>query len=289
MGKPLITEDAARHFLSEHHGGEIAEFKRIAGGYWSSAFGYSFDGEPLVARFGNDREWYEVDQAAYAFNGPQLPVPRVRTIGEAFDGLVFAISERAEGVYWEDSAGAGLEALVRSVLGGLRSVPEADVDYTWRQWLLAGIDHEGRNAENRTRVARDPMAGPVADRTEREVRSLLEACPERRELIHGDLVHKNVLVTPDLSQVTAVYSWKCSARGDSLFDAAWLSLWGPWFPGMGAIDMWAIANDGSADVATRFRCYRLHIGLTHLCWYAYTDDPENLHRMARRLEELLGD
>ena len=52
------------------------------------------------------------------------------------------------------------------------------------------------------------------------MRALAEACPERRDLVHGDLLHGNVLVSPDARRVQAVLSWKCSVRGDFLFDAA---------------------------------------------------------------------
>src|ERR1700756_4331826 len=68
------------------------------------------------------------------------------------------------------------------------------------------------------------------------VRALAGACPERRDLVHGHLLHGNVLVNPDAGRVEAVLSWKCSVRGDFLFDAAWCSFWAPWHPGIAAGD-----------------------------------------------------
>ena len=285
MAKPLISDEQASDFLVAHHGA-IDELERIATGYWSSAFAYGAAGDDLVVRFGHNRDWYEVDRAAHANNSDALPVPRVRDIGEAFDGLFFAISERSSGVFLEDVTDAS--AVVPMLLAGLRAAPAADADYTWRDWLLGGIDHAGRNGPHRAVVARDAVAGPIADVVEAEVRRLLDAVPQRRDLVHGDLVHKNVLVAPDLSRVNAVFSWKCSARGDALFDAGWLSFWGPWFPGFAALDMWSLADDGSADAGARFHCYELHIGLTHLCWNAQINDLVELHRVAARLEELLS-
>jgi aminoglycoside phosphotransferase (APT) family kinase protein len=287
MAKPLVEVDDARRFLEAHHGGVVADVERLSGGYWSSAFGYAIDGTDLVVRFGADRAWFEVDRDAFAFRSDALPVPRVLDIGAASDTQFFAISERAYGVFFEDTPAGNAEPLVRSLLGGLRAAPAADVDYTWRDWLLGGLDHAGRNGPWRAAVARDEFAGPIADRAEATIYSLLDALPERRDLVHGDLVHNNVLVAPDYSKVNAVFSWKCSARGDALFDAAWLTFWGPWFPGIGAVDVWSIANDGSTDAATRFHCYQLHIGATHLCWNAQINDAEGLRRVARRLEELL--
>jgi aminoglycoside phosphotransferase (APT) family kinase protein len=67
---------------------------------------------------------------------------------------------------------------------------------------------------------------------EARVRDLVEACPERRDLVHGDLLHSNVLVAEDASRASAVFSWKCSVRGDFLFDVAWCTFWSPWYPGI---------------------------------------------------------
>jgi hypothetical protein len=64
----------------------------------------------------------------------------------------------------------------------------------------------------------------------------VEACPERRDLVHGDLLYGNVLVSLDARRVEAVLSWKCSVRGDFLFDAAWCSFWAPFHPGVAATD-----------------------------------------------------
>jgi hygromycin-B 4-O-kinase len=288
MSKPMVSEEEAHRFLAAHHRGPVDSLERLSGGFWASAFGYSFGGAELVARFGRDRSWFEVDAAAHAFRSPELPVPRVVALGDAFDSLSFAISERAEGMFLEDASDTpSLTKLVRSLLRGLRAAPEVDTDYTWRDWLLGGLDPAGRNGPLLERIASDERVAPVAKRAEAAFRTLLDACPERRDLVHGDLVHKNVLVAPDLSQVKAVFSWKCSARGDALFDAAWLAFWSPWFPGIGALDVWALADDGSPDASTRFACYQLQIGLTHLCWYTQIDDAENLVRCAARLDGLL--
>ena len=93
-----------------------------------------------------------------------------------------------------------------------------------------------------------------------------EVAAERRELVHGDLVHGNVLVSPDARRVEAVLSWKCSVRGDFLYDAAWCSF---------------------LDAAARHHCYELHIGFTHLGWNLWTGNQADLAATARRLAEVL--
>jgi aminoglycoside phosphotransferase (APT) family kinase protein len=290
FAKPLVTPDDARRFLDAHHDAPVDHIEAFATGHWSAAFGYEVDGERLVVRFGRNREWYEVDQAAHAYDSVDLPVPRVREIGEVTDGVVYAISERKDGVFLEDTDGPKLRGLVTRLLDALRSAPlVSEPDYTWRGWLEAGIDPAGRNAPWRALVAQDAYAGPVAVRAEDRVRALLDGVvDERRELVHGDLLHKNVLVAPDLSAINAVFSWKCSARGDSLFDLAWITFWAPWYPGIAALGPTEMAPS-EPQASLRHHCYELYIGLNHLSWFAQVEDRANLHRVAGELERRLDE
>ena len=287
-----ISVEFALAFLEEHHGRSIAHVEQLSGGHWSAAFGYECDGARLVARFGHNREWFEVDRDAHAYTTAGLPVPKVLAVGAVGDGLAFAISERADGTFLEHAApadAAQVRPLVERALDALRNAPLInDVDYTWRGWLEGGIDSSGRNAPWRALVARDPRAGPIADAAERRVRELLEAVPERRELVHGDLLSGNVLVAKDLSQFNAVFSWKCSARGDAIFDVACLTFWGEWFPGIAALEPHSFIN-GEPDATLRHHCYELHIGTTHLSWFAQIGDRASLHRVAAQLERRLDE
>jgi hypothetical protein len=106
-----------------------------------------------------------------------------------------------------------------------------------------------------------------------------------------------VLVSPDARRVEAVLSWKCSVRGDFLFDAAWCSFWAPPFhPGIAAADPLSgllrapsvRAEPGALlDAAARHHCYELHIGFTHLGWNVWTGNQADLTATARRLAEVL--
>ena len=67
----------------------------------------------------------------------------------------------------------------------------------------------------RDRLSADPAAEETFEVCDRRIRSLLEACPDRRQLVHSDLLHYNVLVSPAADTATAVFSWKCSTWGDA--------------------------------------------------------------------------
>ena len=80
---------------------------------------------------------------------------------------------------------------------------------------------------------------------------LLDACTERRHVVHGDLLYQNVLVSEDASAVTGVFSWKHSIRGDFLWDTAYCTYFSAWYPDIGS------ADPRTATLATSTREQRL--------------------------------
>ena len=292
--------------------GNPQDLEALTGGAWSSAWAYRAGGEELVVRFGRDVSWYEADRMAMAFGGPDLPVPEVRDVGTTPSGRAYAISVRHHGRFLEDTpveqAGAIAPTLTRLLVALYRvpAGPDAPVVWhqayasagSWREFLLDGlVDDPGKLVHGwSAALAGDrELAALSAAATER-VRTLVDACPERRDLVHGDLLHGNVLVSPDARRVEAVLSWKCSVRGDFLYDAAWCSFWSSFHPGIAAADpLSGLLRDPSVraepgallDAAARHHCYELHIGFIHLGWNVWIGDQANLAATARRLAEVL--
>lgn len=275
----MADEAEVVRLLTELHGEPVRELEPLSGGFWSSAFGYRVGDDALVLRLGNERDWFEVDRAAMAYASDDLPVPDVLDIGEALGG-VYAISRRAPGRrFLEDVTVDEVDRarpLLSRLLGALRAVPPAAGGESWREWLLNGLD-AGHLAGWRTKLAAHPDAQAVFDRAAARVRELVPDMPERRDLVHGDLLHGNVLVTDDASRVTGIFSWKCSTRGDHLFDTAWCTFWGEVLhPGIAA----AVRDiELSDDERRRHRCYELHIAATHLGWNAWVDDRPALEQV----------
>ncbi|HLI01967.1 MAG TPA: hypothetical protein VKV06_14360 [Acidimicrobiales bacterium] len=312
MSPPERSVEEVSAFLTDRHGQPVADLERLKGGAWSSAWSYRVGGEELVVRFGPDRSWYEADRMAMAFAGPDLPVPEVRDVGSTADGQAYAISVRHFGRFLEDTpvelAGAMAPTLTR-LLVALRSVPApanvavvwhqpATSPTSWRDFLLDSLaDDPGKVVHGwSTALAADPELAALADATTRRIREVIDACPERRDLVHSDLLYGNVLLSPTAEAAEAVSSWKCSVRGDFLYDAAWCSFWSPWHPGVAAADPLsgllaapAIRAEPASlvDGAVRHHCYELQIGFTHLGWNLWTDNQEALAGTAKRLREVL--
>lgn len=310
MEKRAPSVDEVAGFLGDLHDEPVTDITALHGGYWSSAFAYVAGGRELVLRLGSVPEGFEMDRAAMAFGGPDLPVPEVLDIGEGL-GMAYAISVRHHGRFLEavspdeaDAAGAALSRL----LAAMRAVPaplnaavswypldESD-DLSWREWITAGLVDDPQRLVHgwRAKLAANRDLDGLFRAAEARVRELVTRCPERRDLIHGDLLHSNVLLAEDASRVTGVFSWKCSARGDFLFDVAWCTFWSPWHSGIADADMWrrtledtSLTKDDLADAALRHHCYELQIGTGHLGWHVWTGDEDGLAAVAAHTQAVL--
>lgn len=303
-----VLEREARDFLIARFGA-VEALQPLGGGAWSSAYGFEHAGRALVVRFGESKEWYEADRAAMAFCSPGLPVPEVLEIGDALGGA-YAISVRHHGRNLEGlpAACAGVAGpMLASLLAALFAVPkhlDLPVDWhaqrphrglTWRGWLTGTLGDDPDQAVHGWRSRFDPDVERLYAAGEAKVRALVEACPERRDLVHGDLLHANVLVTEDASRPTAVFSWKCSVRGDFLYDVAWCDFCTVWSPWLAEVDLWGLIHrepsirddDVFVDDVLRHHCYEVHIGLGALSWNAWVGDDRTLRQAATRLGEVL--
>ena len=302
MTKPAATVEQVADYLTRWHHQPVKDVVPLAGGFWSAAFGYTVDDRELVFRLGTIPEGFEADRAAMEYNSPELPVPEILHIGEAI-GWPCAISVRHHGRFLESIEPSEADVTRHTVgrlLGALRAAPKSGQPTheprSWRRWLLSGLvdDPTSRTAGWRRSLAADSALNALFVACERRVTELVEACPERRDLVHGDLLHGNVLLTPDGAAVSAVFSWKCSVRGDFLFDTAWCTFWGPWHPGVASAEPWEatvtatdLTEADLTDAAVRHHCYELQIGASHFGWYLWTQDKENLRKAAMQAAQIL--
>ena len=311
MAAPPLTDQEVRQFLRTRYG-QVDGLERLGGGFWSAAYGFTSAGRELVVRFGADRSWFEADRAAMAFAGPDLPVPEVLEVGDGLGGA-YAVSVRHHGSYLEavrpDQSDTSAPMLTRlfEALFRVPSRPDLLVgwhwqppkpDMGWRDWLLAGLVHDANRDITRwqAKLTSDPALGRLFRAAESRIRELAPDCPERRDLVHSDLLHGNVLVSEDAEQVNAVFSWKCSVRGDFLYDVAWCTFWGGIHAGIAAADPWGAAMssdmlaahpDALIDAAARHHCYELQIGASHLGWNVWVGDEAALAETARLLAAVL--
>ena len=308
--KPKPNINQISDWLTSKYTAPITDLEPISGGFWSSAYTFMVDGAANVLRFSDLAEGFASDVAAMQFTSPALPIPEVTEVGETL-GHHYAISRRHYGHFLEDvsvadadAAGGALERL----LTGLRAVPSTPTDAvmwyepdssitTWHGWLRAGlIDNPDSLVSGwRKTLAKDARLNAIYSACEARIEELLPHCPERRDLVHGDLLHQNVLISDDATRVTAIFSWKCSMRGDFLFDVAWCTVWSPWHAGIAATNLWQrtlnapdLSKSDLHDAALRHHCYELQIAASHFGWTIWTNNDEDLALVAARAEEVLN-
>lgn len=306
-----VDRPEAGAFLSDPYSGRASHLEELGEGDWSRAFSFRLNGLSLVVRFGRYGEDFVKDREAMAFAGPDVPVPRVLEIGEAFGGA-YAISERHVGVFLETLDAQRFLRLVPALLrafDALRNVPArpgarvitgdgGDVEpVMWRDWLVETlVDRPGQRVSGwRPGLDSDPELAALFTAGEHRLLGLLDVCPEIGHIVHCDLLNSNVLVSEDGSRLHAVFDWGCSFYGDFLYDVAWFTFWAPWFSGLAAVDFHAAVRSHylSHDVAVpsfdeRLRCYELHIGLIHLAYTTCTGQHDDRLLIAGRMRQLLS-
>jgi hygromycin-B 4-O-kinase len=303
-----LSPDSVAAFLTTRLGDHVDahSVRRSGHGEWSKAFYFrGANGRELVVRFSARDEDFLKDQRAMRFASQHLPIPRLLDIGPAFDGY-YAISERARGRFLEHRNQAAMERLLPSLFAMLDACRGVDLSATsgfgvwrgdataphasWRDALLSLADDVPTNRTYgwRTRLRQSEDGQRAFDAGYRRLEALVDACPNRRYLVHSDLLAFNVLVRDD--RISAVLDWGSSLYGDFLWDLAWFTFWQPWYRSWSAVDLRQAARQHYAAIGLdvpnfeeRMRCYEFAIGLDGLAYQAFAGHWDDLAWTARRV------
>ena len=298
----------AQAFLAGHFDTPPSDVVLLGEGAWSRCFGFCRDDEELVIRFGKYVDDFQKDQLAYAYAGPELPIPEVIDIGPAFDGY-YAISTRVRGIPLERVNSKNWRAVVPSIVSALEAMRLADISSTvgmggwgvegaavhtaWSDHLLAvGDDKPTQRTHGwRERLAKSPQGDAVFRRGFDLLRDVADDSVPRC-LVHCDLINRNVLVNED--RISGVFDWGCSIYGDHLYELAWFEFWAPWYPELNMPYLraelerrWREGGYAPVDKESRLMACYLHIGLDHLAYNAYLGDWTTLAASAERMQTLV--
>lgn len=316
MGKAhalKIDSRQAQAFLAEQFDPSSTAVKPIGEGAWSRCFGFRRNDEELAVRFGLYLDDFMKDQRAYAYATPDLPIPKVHKIGRAFGGY-YAVSTRVHGIALEFLTARQWQQAVPSVAAALEAMRTADLSATtgygewggdgnaplasWSERLLSvALDTpKQRNYGWRNKLARSEK-GEVAFAKGYERLKQLADVPVPRNLIHGDLINRNVYVktSADGADISGVFDWGCSCYGDHLYDLAWFEFWAPWHPELDDSLLrhelerrWRAVHYVPDEVENRLQACYLHIGLDHLAYNAWLENWTVLSQTAQRMEVLVN-
>ena len=308
--KPKLKITQIADWLANIYDTAVSELAPISGGFWSAAYTYRVGDDEFVLRLSDMPDGFAIDAAAMQFTAPDLPIPEVIDVSKTL-GHHYAISRRHYGRFVEDVSLDDADAVggaIERLLAALRTTPstpdnavvwhspDATAGLTWHDWLHDGLIDKPDSIVSgwRKKLAENSQIDAIFRACESRIEKLLPYCPERRDLVHGDLLHQNVLVSNDATCVTAIFSWKCSVRGDFLFDVAWCTFWGRWHPGIAAADLWQrtlndpdLSETDLSNAPLRHHCYELQIAASHFGWNVWTDNAQELAAVAARAEFVL--
>jgi hygromycin-B 4-O-kinase len=303
-----ISLKQAETFLASHLGAAPSEVSLVGEGAWSQCFGFRRGEDELVVRFGRYVDDFDKDQRAYRYASPQLPIPQVLEIGQAFERY-YAISTRVHGAPLESLDETQWRAVIPAVVSVLEAMRTADLSSSsgFGGWRMDGNASHDRWSSRLLAVRED-----TPDQRTHGWRERLAACPQGIEtfewgfevlktlvddtvprcLLHSDLINRNVLVRDN--QITGVFDWGCSAYGDHLYDLAWFEFWAPWYPRLDMHSLrsalerrWAQIGYRPENKESRLAACYLHIGLDHLAYNAYLQDWPTLSATADRMRTLV--
>lgn len=305
-----MDDTAARAFLVSQLRAEPNRIEAIGPGEWSRVYAIRRDNEELVVRFSRYREDFEKDRAVAGWSSPDLPVPEVIQIGEAFNGA-YAVTRHVPGEHMDVLDERRMRAVLPRLFRALDAARRIDLTSasgfggwdtrtggqhrTWREAIVSvgTTVPPGRGAGWRERLAASPSGTAPFDEALERLRELVSACPEERHLIHDDLLNRNVLIVGD--RITAVLDWGSSKYGDFLWDIALLVYGSAWFPLWSGIDFAAEAARHYAATGLsvpnyneRLRCYAIAIGLGGMSYNAWKERWDHVAWHAARTRVFLS-
>ena len=301
--KPTIPTQDTLQFLQAKFNEDVAELTLLSGGDWSQAYSFVHQQQKYVLRWCHSSETFEKDSRASLLSSDAMPVPKVLDTGRQFD-TYFAITEFAQGKFIDTLRAAEMTNTLPALFKLFDALRTTDLSNTsgyggwdkngigsrksWKDHLLAvNVDDDPARFTSGwySKLANSPVGTTIFDQIYPQFEALADQCPEVRELIHSDLLNRNLLVSDD--HISGVIDWQCSLYGDSLYDVAWFIFYEPWYPEFAAIQLgqklmahFEAASAHNQNVKERLLCYQMHIALDSIIYNTAKENWKNTQEVA---------
>lgn len=269
--------------LTPIHGGEIA-----------IAYEVQTKTTDLIFRLGPSINNFLKDKLAHErFNSSSIPIPRVIETGKYNQNLVFALSEKADGLRIDKLSREDLKSLVPSIIKSLIAIhaapipsinsfgywtaEQSPVAASWADFLVSDTANYIPNGA--TRVA----AIEIKDWHAR-FNELSSKVPNVCHLVHGDFSFDNSFAKG--TRISGVIDWAESIYGDPLYDLTWLTFW---YADKTYLKEYLATPEGleigGKATVDRMQCYTLRIGLRALFHFQKSAQPKAYEWTVNRMKE----
>lgn len=292
QAKPRLSAPEVERFLAPHFGW-LTDIECIEEGEDSQALAFSANGDLYVLRINRNDRGFAKDSFAHRRWHNLLPIPEVMLI-DTFGSLTCCVSRRMTGLTLQalpppqsaDYAGA-----ICDLLDYLAGAPMSDMQGAgpfdgrglaartgWRDFLASTV-----RPSELTAAANAPELTALIAKFNR----LLPACPEKRQLVHGDFGSNNVLV--ENGRVSGLIDWSEAMIGDSDYDLANLLFWRSWLDCMEQQCAYIEREQPHRlSNGAALACYQLHIGVRTLDEAAQDGDSRLWRWALARCVEISG-
>ena len=311
MLKPELTVIAQQILNQEYQSDEpIITICPLKGGEWSAAYRYSHDGNSFVIRLSHTPENFYRDNIAARLASPNLPIPQIYVI-DRHEDYYYAISTFYPGEAIESLPTADLEKTVPeflSMMTALRSIDLGSVTgygaltsagqgayQSWHEFLLDIINDrpDSLTCGWSKALSEIPLAQSRFEQIFRQLKELVQFCPEQKHLIHSDLIYQNLLVYNH--RISAVLDWGCAMIGDPVYDIACFALYEPWFPAFSQVDIipkmkqsyLSQSSENQKNFTQRILAYQTHLALGNIAYCAFSKRDKDFHDNINRIEKVL--
>lgn len=301
--KQYIDSSLVLKFLQDKFDKQTVNVIPINEGETSAAFFFTVGDRQYVIRIGGNLEFFEKDRFAGDFFGSShIPVPRIIALGEFGKDIYYAISKKIEGNLFFSFKGEKFEKLLPNFITTLDAIHNTNIEkYSgYGDWNAKGVAYfsswktflesiQDNNYFNWKQVfATTPFTKDTFELLFKKHQSLLEFCPEDRNLIHGDYGVNNILAKED--KITGVLDWGLSMYGDPLYDVAWIDFWPAQAPfGEIFFKHYKAKGINVKNYWERILCYKIHFVIASMHFYATSNNKEmyeyTLNRILKQISQ----
>ena len=296
----MLSTKKILSFLQKHYTSDATRLSPLATGMFSHAFSFRVGKKAFVVRFNQYEQDFLKDKYAYEhFACKDTPIPPIIRLGKYNDTWHYAISPLCPGQTLDKLNTEQMHALLPDLITtvnrihnidlsdhpgyGLMDEHGAGIFSSWQE-SIGSLDNRKITCDWKHLLHKTFLEKDFFLYYKQEMFTLIPYCPEKKQLVHGDIGFDNVIY--DGKKITGIIDWAESKIGDPLWDVAWLNFWSDEIDYANKFyHFYKRQNQIPQNYKERLRCYSLHIGLTSSAIAAHNNNHDEYKLVKKRTKK----